>query len=134
MIMVADRVDSYRFLDGIAKRAMKRWASLPGDPQIPCEIEAVGFSTISLSMIPELTVSAGAPRIAAIEHPFGVTLGRPGDAAGQLAVFRAALRTMEAMAGPGGVVHLPFEWTSMEKLALGPPVAPPVARYLVRHP
>jgi len=85
------------------------------------EIEAAGLSTISLSMIPEVTASAGAPRIAAIEHPFGVTLGRPGDAAGQLAVLRAALHAMEGMAEPGGVVHLPFEWTSSEKLALGPP-------------
>ncbi len=85
-------------------------------------------------MIPELTASAGAPRIAAIEHPFGVTLGRPGDAAGQLAVLRATLRVMEGMAEPGGVAHLPFEWTATEKRAFGPPVAPPIARYLMRHP
>lgn len=98
------------------------------------EIEAAGFSTISLSMIPEVTASAGAPRIAAIEHPFGMTVGLPGDAAGQLAVLRAALRAMEAMAEPCGVVHLPFEWTSTENLALGPPVAPPIVRYLMRHP
>ncbi|MGA2195719.1 MAG: hypothetical protein ABSH40_10645 [Bryobacteraceae bacterium] len=98
------------------------------------EIEAAGFSTVSLSMIPELTASAGAPRIAAIEHPFGMTLGRPGDAVGQLAVLRATLRAMETMAKPGEVVHLPFEFASAEKLALGPPMAPPIARYLVRHP
>jgi hypothetical protein len=98
------------------------------------EIEAAGFSTISLSMIPELTASAGAPRIAAIEHPFGMTLGRPGDAPGQLAVLRAALRAMEAMEKPSCVVHLPFEWTSTEKLTLRPPVPPPIARYLVGHP
>jgi len=98
------------------------------------EIEAAGLSTISLSMIPELTASAGAPRIAAIEHPFGVTLGRPGDAAGQLAVLRAALRAMEGIAEPGEAVHLPFAWPSAEKRAFDPPVAPPIARYLVRHP
>jgi hypothetical protein len=98
------------------------------------EIEAAGFSSVALSMMPELTASAGAPRIAAIEHPFGMTVGRPGDTAGQLAVLRAALRAMEAMAAPPEVVHLPFEWTSMEKLALGPPTPPPIARYLVRHP
>jgi hypothetical protein len=98
------------------------------------EIEAAGFSTISLSMIPDLTASVGTPRIAAVEHPFGMTLGRPGDAAGQLAVLRAALRAMEAMAEPGGVAHLPFEWTSAETLSFGPPVAPPIVRYLVRHP
>jgi D-proline reductase (dithiol) PrdB len=98
------------------------------------EIEAAGFSTISLSMMPELTASAGAPRIAAIEHPFGVTLGPPGDAARQLAVLREALRAVGAMAEPGGVVHLPFEWTSTEKLDFGPPVPPPITRYLTRHP
>ena len=42
------------------------------------EIEAAGISTISLSMMPELTQSVGVPRIAAIEHPFGLTLGLPG--------------------------------------------------------
>jgi hypothetical protein len=85
-------------------------------------------------MIPELTTSAGAPRIAAIEHPFGVTVGRPGDAAGQVAVLRAALRALESIAEPGGVVHLPFEWPSAEKRAFDPPVAPPIAQYLLRHP
>ena len=85
------------------------------------EIEAAGFSTVSLSMIPELTASAGAPRIAAIEHPFGMTLGRPGDVAGQLAVLRATLQAMAEMTEPGSVVHLPFEWASTEKLRFGPP-------------
>jgi len=85
-------------------------------------------------MIPERTASAGAPRIAAIEHPFGVTLGRPGDASGQREVLRAALKAMEATAEPGGVAHLPFEWPSTEKLASGPPAAPPIARHLVPHP
>jgi hypothetical protein len=97
------------------------------------EIEAAGFKTISLSMIPELTASAGAPRIAAIEHPFGMTFGMPGDAAGQVAVLRATLQALEGIAKPGGVMHLPFKWESTEKLTLGPPVAPPIAQYLVRH-
>jgi D-proline reductase (dithiol) PrdB len=78
--------------------------------------------------------STGAPRIAAIEYPFGMTLGQPGDTAGQLAVLRATLQAMKTMTEPGAVVHLPFEWTSTEKLALGPKVAPPIAQYLLRHP
>lgn len=97
-------------------------------------IEAAGFSTISLSMIPELTTSAGSPRVTAIEHPFGMTMGRPGDAAGQLAVLRAALRALKTLAYPGGVLHLPFEWTSTKKLSFDPPVAPPIEHYLMRHP
>jgi len=55
-----------------------------------------------------------------------MTLGRPGDTAGQLAVLRATLQAMEAMVEPGAVVYLPFEWTSTEKLALGPPALPPI--------
>jgi hypothetical protein len=85
-------------------------------------------------MIPELTASAGAPRIAAIEHPFGMTLGRPGDVAGQLAVLHTTLQAMAEMTEPGSVVHLPFEWASREKLRIGPPEPPPIARYLIRHP
>ncbi len=51
-----------------------------------------------------------------------------------LVVLRATLRAMGQMAEPGCVVYLPFEWTSTEKLALGPPVPPPIAQYLLRHP
>lgn len=98
------------------------------------EIEAAGFSTVSLSMIPELTLSAGAPRVAAIEHPFGLTLGLPGDAAGQLAVLRAALRVLEEISQPGTVVHLPFEWSPGAKLDTDPPETPPIVRHLTRRP
>lgn len=98
------------------------------------EIEAAGFSTISLTMMPDLTASVGVPRLAAIEHPFGLTLGLPGDAARQLAVLRAALRALEEASQPGAVAHLPFEWTSGEKLNIHPPDLPPIASYLRRHP
>jgi betaine reductase len=98
------------------------------------EIEAAGFSTISLSMMPELTMSAGVPRIAAIEHPFGLTLGRPQDVPRQLAVLSATLRALEEISQPGTVVHLPFEWESREKLNLYPPEVPPISQFLRRHP
>jgi D-proline reductase (dithiol) PrdB len=98
------------------------------------EIEAAGFSTISLSMMPELTGSVGVPRIAAIEHPFGLTLGLPQDAARQLAVLRATLQALEEISQPGTVVHLPFEWDPKEKLNIYPPEAPPIAKFLRRHP
>lgn len=85
-------------------------------------------------MMPELTASAGVPRIAAIEHPFGLTLGLPGDAAGQLAVLRAALGALEEISQPGGVVHLPFEWNAGKEINTHPPEVPPIGRYLTRHP
>ena len=98
------------------------------------EIETAGFSTISLSMMPELTTSVGVPRIAAIEQPFGLPLGLPQDGVRQLAVLRATLRALEEISHPGTVVHLPFEWDSREKLNMHPPEAPPIARLLRRHP
>jgi hypothetical protein len=85
-------------------------------------------------MVPELTASVGVPRIAAIEHPFGLTLGLPGDAARQLAVLRGALRALEEISQPGDVTHLPFGWDSGNKLNMYPPEPPPIARYLRRHP
>ncbi len=85
-------------------------------------------------MIPELTSSAGVPRLAAIEHPFGLTLGLPGDVARQLGVLRGALRALVEISRPGDTVHLPFDWDSNQKLNTDPPVLPPIARYLARHP
>jgi len=101
---------------------------------VQCEIEAAGFSTISLSMMPDLTASTGAPRIAAIERPFGLTLGLPGDASGQLAILRATLQALGAISEPGGVVDLPFEWNHEAKLNTHPAQLPPIASYLRRHP
>jgi len=85
-------------------------------------------------MMPELTASAGVPRIAAIEHPFGLTLGAPGDAVRQLEVLRGALRALGEISRPGGVVNLPFEWDSEGQLNMLPPELPPIARYLRRNP
>jgi hypothetical protein len=93
------------------------------------------MSTIALSNIPVLTASAGAPRIAAIEHPFGRTVGRPGDRAGQTAVLRATLEALVEIDEPGGVVHLPFEWPEPARVAMKSSVPPPpIAGYLMRHP
>ena len=93
------------------------------------------MATITLSNIPVLTASAGTPRIAAIEYPFGRTVGRPGDKDGQSAVLRATLRALEEIAELGGVVHLPFEWPEPVDVATksaAPP--PPIVGYLKRRP
>jgi D-proline reductase (dithiol) PrdB len=56
--MLAKTVDSYRFLDAISKRAMKRWAALPAETQIPwtplprplgkCTVSLLSSTTIAL--------------------------------------------------------------------------------------
>ena len=101
---------------------------------VQCAVEAAGFSTISLSMMPQLTASTGAPRIAAAERPFGLTLGLPGDAGGQLAVLRATMQALATISKPGGVVDLQFEWNHDAKMNTHPPQPPPIASYLRRHP
>jgi hypothetical protein len=96
-------------------------------------IEAAGFSTISLSNIPDLTVAVGVSRIAAIEHPFGQNVGRAGDSATHLAVLRATLGALEEIQKPGTVVHLPFEWPDSAD-AEHPDPPPPIVGYLTKHP
>lgn len=99
------------------------------------EIEAAGFTTITLTPLPDLTASVSAPRIAAIEYPLGRTLGQPCDAAGQMAVLEATLQALETIRTPGGIVHLPFEWPEPPKqVHNSPPEDPPIAKYLARNP
>lgn len=61
-------------------------------------------------MIPDYSRAYGFPRVAALEYPFSLTLGRPGDREGQLQVIRAALQALVDIHEPGGIVHLPFAW------------------------
>jgi hypothetical protein len=99
------------------------------------EIEAAGLSTLSLSPIAAFTASVGAPRVAAIEHPGAVILGRPGDAEGQTAVLRAALQALERMDTPGAVEELPFVWPEEPRRArYHPPRPPPIVKLLRRKP
>jgi len=77
------------------------------------EIEDAGFTTISLSIIAELTASVYEPRIAAIEHPFSLTMGYPGDSDTQMAVLRATLKALVEMELPGELRHLPSNGQSI---------------------
>ena len=85
-------------------------------------------------MMPELTASTGAPRIAAVERPFGLTVGLPGDATGQLAVLRATLQGLATISEVGGVIDLQLKWDHAAGLNTHPPQLPPIATYLRRHP
>jgi D-proline reductase (dithiol) PrdB len=73
-------------------------------------VEEAGISTVVLSMMPAYQPSVGAPRVAAIAHPFGRPFGNVGDADTQRAVLRAALGMLITAEAPGQVVHLPFQW------------------------
>ena len=99
------------------------------------DMEAAGFSTITLSTIPDFTASVGAPRVAGIEYPQGRTMGQPGDAHGQREVLRAVLEALAAIKNQGEVVHLPFEWSEPPSRVRFEPREPsPIVRLIRRRP
>jgi hypothetical protein len=63
-------------------------------------LEEGGLATTSISLVREHTEMVKPPRALFVPFPFGHPLGKPDDAAGQHAVFRAALALFDAPAGP----------------------------------
>jgi len=99
------------------------------------EIESAGFVTITLSNIPELTASVCVPRLVGIEHPFGQTVGMPGDTETQLGVMRGVLAALESIEFPGEVRYLPFTWhQTLKEIKSGHKDPPPIGTYLAKNP
>ena len=102
---------------------------------VASKIEAAGIPTVCLSNIPDLTASTPAPRLVGIEYPSARTLGKPGDASGQMAVLRATLEAVQLMETPGSRIDLPFKWPESPAEARSHPTEPPpIATYLKRRP
>jgi hypothetical protein len=100
-------------------------------------LEARGFPTVALSMIPELTRAVGVPRLAGISYPMGRPLGRPHDADGQRAILRAMVELLATAQGPDAYVELPFVWPESPAQARNsskdlPP--PPIVELLTKKP
>ncbi|MEW6666868.1 MAG: hypothetical protein AB1512_16825 [Thermodesulfobacteriota bacterium] len=92
-------------------------------------LEERGFSTIALSPTPEFHREVGIPRTAAIEYPFGRTLGAPGDRKGQREVLLAVLSALEKARRPGEIIHLPFTWPEEpKKVDWQPPEMSPMVK------
>jgi D-proline reductase (dithiol) PrdB len=79
-------------------------------PVLARGLEAAGFSTVVLTMMPFIAERLGCPRTVGVEFPFGHPVGRPGDHDGQMAVLRDMLRALDAATEPGRAVELPYEW------------------------
>jgi hypothetical protein len=73
-------------------------------------LEEQGFSTVALTMTPDFHREIGFPRVAAIEYPYGRTIGQAGDREGQRNVLIEALNVLDKAQRPGQVFHLPFNW------------------------
>jgi hypothetical protein len=79
-------------------------------PVLARTLEAAGFSTIMVTMMPFAADKIGVPRTLAVEFPFGNTLGQPHDSAQQIRVIRHALATLETAVEPGEIVHSSEVW------------------------
>jgi len=73
------------------------------------------MSTVVLSMTPEFSREVGIPRVAAIEYPYGRTVGEVDDVEGQRQVLMAALSFLEKAEAPGQICNLPFTWPEEPK-------------------
>ena len=77
-------------------------------------LEARGLPTMILGSALDITQAGRPPRLSFLDYPLGHSAGRPGDAAEQLAVVRAALEALPKMAVPESVSVLPYRWADDE--------------------
>jgi glycine reductase complex component B subunit gamma len=78
-------------------------------------IEAAGIITVSLTQMPFISEKIGLPRALAIEFPFGMIFGRPGDRAMQLNILRRMLDAVDEIQTPGEIIELPYTWPEEER-------------------
>jgi len=82
----------------------------------------------------EFTRAIGIPRSAAIEHPYGRSVGQVGDKEGQRGVLLKALSVLEKAKRPGEVFHLPFTWPEEpKKTDWQPPEMSPLIKYYLEE-
>ena len=83
-------------------------------------------------MTPEFNREIGIPRVAAIEYPYGRTVGQVDDVEGQRRVLLKALAFLEDAVDPGQECHLPFSWPEEPKHTKWQPpeISPIIKLYL----
>ncbi len=86
-------------------------------PVLARSLEAAGFSTILVTMMPYWAEKVGAPRTLAVEFPFGQTLGQPGNVNQQMRVVREALVVLATAVSPNTIIHSAETWPVDQKEA-----------------
>lgn len=72
--------------------------------------EKEGLVTVSLSQMPFVIQKIGVPRSVAIEFPFGMIWGHPGERDMHRAVMDSMLELAGSARQPGTIVELPYVW------------------------
>lgn len=65
---------------------------------------------MSITQVPEITRMVKPSLACFVAHPFGLTLGAPGDAATHRAVLIRVLQEATRPHPAGTIVELPFRW------------------------
>lgn len=73
-------------------------------------LERAGLTTVVLTNMPWVTEKIGAPRAVAVEFPFGMIYGHPGEREMQLALLGSMLELAGEAEKPGTIVELPYSW------------------------
>lgn len=73
-------------------------------------MEAAGLTTVSISLVREITAQVRPPRALFVRWPFGHPLGEPFAAAQQRRMLRDMLRALESMREPGSILDLGYRW------------------------
>lgn len=70
-----------------------------------------GLSTISLTLVKEITELVKPSRALLVEHPFGFTFGNIGERNLQRRILLDCLHAAVQISTPGTIVELPYRWT-----------------------
>ncbi len=73
-------------------------------------LEKSGIPTVVLTNMPFVSETIGVPRAVAIEFPFGMIYGHPGEREMQLAILGRMLGLAAEANAPGTMVELAYEW------------------------
>ncbi len=74
------------------------------------EFESRGWSTVTITSLPELTARVGAPRALATRFPFGAPAGDPGNHGLHVALLREALGLLESARAPRTLIETALRW------------------------
>jgi hypothetical protein len=73
-------------------------------------LEERGLVTVALTNMPFITDKIGVPRAVAVEFPFGMIWGRPGDRAMERDIMLQMLDAVKTIEKPGTIIELPYTW------------------------
>lgn len=68
------------------------------------------MSTVSISLVRDITIQVRPPRALFVRWPFGHPLGEPFAKAQQQRILHDMLRALDTMSEPGSLVDLGYRW------------------------